>query len=268
MGDYLMTITLDGTNGISAANVFGRNLIINGSGRVNQRAYVSGTATSGANQYTLDRWRVVTSGQNLSFTGDESGRTMTAPAGGVEQVVEGRNVVGGDYVLNWTGTATATVDGTARTKGEVFTLSANTNVTIRLTGGTFTDVQLEKGTLTTPFEVRSWGQELALCMRYFVQYGPYYGHSLAGNCYSATLALFAVRFVVPMRAGPTVSISAASDFRSVTNNSTIVFTGFSTSYPLPDSVRLDFTSSGMVAGQGTLLESVNANSRISFSAEL
>lgn len=167
MGDYLMTITLDGTNGISAANVFGRNLIINGSGRVNQRAYVSGTATTGANQYTLDRWRVVVLGENLSFTGDESGRTMTAPAGGVEQVVESLNVVGGDYVLNWTGTATATVDGVARTKGEVFTLSANTNVIIRLTGGTFTDVQLEKGTITTPFEVRSWGQELALCQRYY-----------------------------------------------------------------------------------------------------
>jgi hypothetical protein len=39
-----------------------RNLVINGNFAINQRAYVSGAATSGANQYTLDRWRVVTSG--------------------------------------------------------------------------------------------------------------------------------------------------------------------------------------------------------------
>jgi len=40
----------------------GRNLIINGSGRINQRGYASGTATSGANQFTLDRdWETYSS---------------------------------------------------------------------------------------------------------------------------------------------------------------------------------------------------------------
>jgi hypothetical protein len=149
------------------SQISGRNLIINGSGRINQRQYVSGTNTSGANQFTLDRWFVVTSGQNLAFTGNDSRRVMTAPAGGVRQVVEGSNIVGGDYVLNWDGTASATVNGTARTKGEVFTLTANTNVVVAFSGGTFTDVQLERGTVATPFELRSIGQELALCQRYY-----------------------------------------------------------------------------------------------------
>lgn len=145
----------------------GRNLIINGSGRINQRGYVSGTATSAANQFTLDRWFVVTSGQNLTFTGNDSARAMTAPAGGVSQVIEGANIVGGTYVLNWTGTATATVGGVARTKGETFTLAANTNVTVTFTSGTFSDVQLERGSVVTPFEWRSIGHELALCQRYY-----------------------------------------------------------------------------------------------------
>lgn len=154
----------------SSSQLAGRNLIINGSGRINQRGYVSGAATSGANQFTLDRWFVITSGQNLTFTGNDSGRVMTAPAGGVSQVIEGANIVGGTYVLNWTGTATATVGGTARTKGETFTLTANTNVTVTFASGTFTDVQLERGSVVTPFEWRPVGQELALCQRYYADF--------------------------------------------------------------------------------------------------
>ena len=46
-----------------------RNRIINGvgtaAGCINQRVYVSGTATTAANEYTIDRWRVVTLGQSL-----------------------------------------------------------------------------------------------------------------------------------------------------------------------------------------------------------
>lgn len=63
----------------------GKNLLINPLFLINQRGYVSGTATGGANQYTVDRWRVVTAGQNLTLSGSQA----TAPAGGLEQVVEG-----------------------------------------------------------------------------------------------------------------------------------------------------------------------------------
>ena len=79
-------------------------------------------------------------------------------------------------MLNWTGTATATVNGTARAKGESFTLPANTNATVRLIGGTASQVQLEPGSVATPFEHRSFGAEVALCQRYYeevrVQWRP------------------------------------------------------------------------------------------------
>lgn len=154
-----------GLNGGQLAGM--RNKIINGNFQVNQRAYVSGTNVGAANTYTLDRWRVVTSGQNITFTASGNGNLVTAPAGGLEQVIEGVNIEGGTYVLNWTGTATATVNGTARAKGESFTLTTNTNATVRFSSGTVGLVQLEPGTVATPFEHRPYSVEEALCKRYF-----------------------------------------------------------------------------------------------------
>ena len=197
-----------------------RNLLINGNLAINQRAYVSGTATGAANQYTLDRWRVVTSGQSLTFTASGNGNSMTAPAGGVEQVIEGANIGGGTYVLGWTGTATASVNGTARTKGESFTLPANTNATVRLIGGTASLVQLEPGGTVTPFEQRPYGMELAMCQRYYFQAltQVYTGANPQTYCFKST-----------MRAVPTVSGGGA---------------GFSTTTLSEQSVVISQTATG------------------------
>ena len=148
------------------APLSGRNLIINGSGRINQLGYSSGTATGSDNEFALDQWFVRLTGQNLTFTGTDAGRTMTAPAGGAAQVIDGPNVAGGTYVINWTGTATCTVNGTSRAKGDTFTLGANTNVIVIFSSGTFTNVQLELGTVPTAFERTDRGSELTICQQY------------------------------------------------------------------------------------------------------
>ena len=149
-----------------------RNKLINAQGLVNQRVYVSGTVTTIANQYTLDRWRVVTLSQNLTFSTSQNVVTFTAPAGGIEQVIEGNNIETGTYVLNWTGTATATVNGTARTKGQTFSLTGGSNVTVTFSNGTFSLPQLEKATKPLAFEYRPFGVELALCQRYYEKSYP------------------------------------------------------------------------------------------------
>jgi hypothetical protein len=194
----------DLANSVNTGPVAGfRNLIINGNPTINQRGYVSATATGGANEYTLDRWRVVTSGQDLTFSTTAGVCTATAPAGGVEQVVEGASILGGTYVLNWTGTATATVDGGAVTKGGTVTLTGGTNATVRLIDGTFTKVQLEPGSVATPFEERPVGAELQLCQRYYEEVWCQWATS-----WSASMNNHSAKYKVTKRAEPTLTVYA------------------------------------------------------------
>ena len=186
---------------------YGRNLIINGDFRINQRGYVSGTPTAGTFQFTLDRWFLTSAATAVTFTGNASGRILTVPSGGFAQIIEGANIKGGNYVLNWEGTAVATVNGASRTKGEVFTLPANTNVSVAFVSGTLSSVQLERGSVVTPFEWRSVGQELALCQRYFIAGITRFGGPVVSGTGYETRNFFPVT----MRASPTVTLISTTN---------------------------------------------------------
>lgn len=220
-------LTSDARNGLGIGSVISfRNLLINGTFSINQRVYASATATTTANQYTLDRWRVVTSGQNLSFGAASPDRVVTAPAGGIEQVVEGSNMVGGTYTLSWEGTATATVNGTAITNGgQTAALTAGANATIRFSGGTVGRAQFELGTVATPFERRPPGIELLLCQRYCYTFVGAGGGSVWGwgICASGGTSVgnFSIFLPSNMRATPTINSVGAGTiqiFGAVTSN--------------------------------------------------
>jgi hypothetical protein len=83
-----------------------------------------------------------------------------------------------------------------------FNLAGNINNYIAITG-----VQLETGTVATPFEMRSIGQELALCQRYY-QFigGTAAGFPLWGGYQQANDEMYTpISFPVAMRAAPTTT---------------------------------------------------------------
>jgi hypothetical protein len=210
--------TVAGYLAASSAGV--RNVLINGNPVIKQREYASGAATTAANQYTLDRWRVVTSGQSISWADSGNIRTVTAPAGGVEQVIEGASITTGTYTLNWIGTATATVAGAAVTRGSNMILTGGANTPVRFSGGTFSLAQLEPGSFATAFELRP--QELALCQRYFewAQFTVYGQAPGGGSNIGQNISFATTKRIVPTM-GALVADSAQSQTQTNISNAFI-----------------------------------------------
>jgi hypothetical protein len=150
-----------------------RNLFHNARFQVNQRFIASGSAAASGYAMSLDRWRIVVSGQTASWAQQANGTysQVVCPAGGFEQVVDGLDIVGGQYVINWLGTATCQMGTVAApttvVKGQVLTLAAGAAVQFRFSNGTLAQPQLEPGTVPTSFELVPYAIELTRCSSYF-----------------------------------------------------------------------------------------------------
>jgi len=190
----------------SAGGLSFRNIIHNANFNVNQRGYVSGTATTIANQLTLDRWKVQTLGQSVAFSASANGSSIVAPSGGFAQVIEAKDILGGTYCASWTGSGTITVNGSGVAKGASFTLPANTNATVVLVGAV-SQFQVEIGTIATSFEVRPYAVELSICQRYAYVLGGGSAQVVAWGFMATATAggNFMVSTPVPLRASPTMS---------------------------------------------------------------
>lgn len=203
--DWVTLGTLDTTgNQFSpAAGAVGMvNLLDNASFLVNQRQWPSGSPTPAPNSYTLDRWRVVTSGQAPSWVDSAGVRTLTAPAGGIEQVIEGARIAADTHVLSWVGSAVATVNGSSVANGGTVSLAGGTNVTVRFSNGTVALPQLQRGRVPTPFEWRNLAIEMTICQRYAerIRWGAQFQAFATGEPMGAPIA-----FGVPKRVTPTIS---------------------------------------------------------------
>jgi hypothetical protein len=100
-----------------------------------------------------------------------------------------------------------------------------------------TGVQLEKGSVATPYEIRPFATELALCQRYFQISGPY-ASAVGGIAYLNYALATTVKFPVTMRAIPTFTLvggtfrNSATGVYSTVATPTVLMgtTGFSVIY--------------------------------------
>jgi len=214
----------------------GENLIINGDFRVNQRDAVSG-ATVGSGAYFLDRWFNASGGStgSISFYGRENLVTVAITASTalrvISQIIERVNAPGGDYVLSWEGTAGGRVyqDGTTPPPFSldpmVFASDGSGNLVVEFSNlpaeapVTVTNVKLERGTVPTPFVPRLYGDELALCQRYYIRFNG--GGLLTVAAWRSTDFWGVLALPGFMRANPTLSHSGLSDFSIFTEGTTL-----------------------------------------------
>jgi hypothetical protein len=137
--------------------------------------------------------------------------------------------------------------------------------------GTFdiAQMQLELGNVATPFEHRSYGEELALCQRYFERVAE-----PTNSCYSVGTATFANQprnvlvYKQRKRAIPSISSSAASEFRFQFSSGNATPSAIITAGIGNDSAFLN--ASGVTISQNTpfILISNSTSSYIDIDSEL
>jgi len=137
----------------------------------------------------------------------------------------------------------------------------------------FTNVKLEIGDTATPFESRSYAEELALCQRYYQRITQDGSANLLplGACFanSSTNIRTALHLPVEMRAAPTIAVSAAADFTSYIDATAYAATAVGTVASSPTSPVIYMTVTGATDGQ-TGYGQIEASSSgwIDFLAEL
>jgi hypothetical protein len=240
---------------LPSAGGFGfRNRIINGNFRINQRNYVSGSATT-VGLYILDRWKV-TATNGITFSTASNKTTVTIPSGQtIQQIIEGLNLDTGTYVLSWEGTAQGRVNGGSYGASGAVTASVTggTNTTIEFNAGTVTNIQFERGTIATSFECRDYGRELMMCQRY--QPTLELNSTISGFATSTASAFFSCPFLVSARTTPSgvtaTSIASGSLYTSSGGNVSSSSIAWVTGGINSAFIQVN-CASGLVAGNGTM----------------
>ena len=139
-----------------------------------------------------------------------------------------------------------------------------------------TGIQLEVGSVATPFEHRSFGDELQLCRRYYQvlvdQAGTSSQKSFAIACAYSSSSMHSTHLLSPeMRTTPTLDYTTGSNYYKAFYNGT---SDFFDEFTLVGNSHVNavdlMVSSGLSVTQGNavLIRTQNAASKIAFTAEL
>ena len=173
---------------------------------------------------------------------------------------------------NETGTLNEwTTSDTRRAPAGSVYLPENSGATWYITG-----VQFEVGSQATPFEHRSFGEELSLCQRYCyvikMNNGDYSG--FVGQATSADAGEVCSSFPVPMRDQPDYTGSATNcRFQAGNSSNTVLFSALSIyRVPIHRPVAIiglrDTDIGSMTQGQALMLQAMANNGKMTFDAEL
>ena len=154
-------------------------------------------------------------------------------------------MAGSDFTsgTNPNGTWETRVDAN-RYVGQTGTIGASTDDYFDLTG-----VQLEVGSVATDFEHRSFGQELALCQRYYTRLTGSGGNELhftGSTKQQPYVSCSRVELPTTMRAAPSISFTGTRDIYFYSNDNS----GFSGDVIDPNSFNVRWGSSSTI-GDGT-----------------
>lgn len=134
--------------------------------------------------------------KTITIPGDTSGTWLTTNGIGL------RVYFGLGVGTTYSGTAGAWAATRYQSATGAVSLVGTNGATWNLSG-----LQLEKGSVATPFEFRSIGQELALCQRYLELISSFEGSTIP----SGQTGRLVYSFKVTKRASPTVALGAASN---------------------------------------------------------
>ena len=132
-------------------------------------------------------------------------------------------------------------------------------------------MQLEVGSQATAFEHRSFGEELALCQRYYYKHVDGNNQDIGtGMYYRSNLCAFSVKFPVSMRTTPTLDYVSSSDAYTIySNDQSDPFTSMSIVRAHENCAACD-TSTGTsgTQGHGAILATATSSGYIAYTAEL
>jgi hypothetical protein len=149
--------------------------------------------------YTIssaDTWERKT----ITFSGDTTGTLGNDNASSLEMLwylAAGTTYTSGTLQTSW-GTRTAANQAVGQVN-----MADTANATWFITG-----IQLEVGEQDTPFEHRSFGDELARCQRYYIEFGS----GGASGCFLGSTFAYVSRTIPQMRATPSISVETLTGY--------------------------------------------------------
>ena len=216
------------------------------------RSYPFTFSTTSANTWTT---------ASVTIAGDTSGTWLTNNGVGL-------------YLYFGLGVGSTYLGTAGSWSSSLYTSATGATSVVGTNGATFyiTGAQFEKGSTATSFDYRPYGTELALCQRYYQQWGGNSGNeriALGFNYGSAQLRTI-MPLVVTMRSTPTLTVSAVGDWAVEAATGVTTCTIISLDQASPRVAAINFNvASGLTVGQGAqIMANSTTNARLNLSAEI